>query len=365
MDPVEPVPHRPHHSRIHRRLDGACAFLTEAGRCKLHEELGARRKPLACRLFPFQFHLNDGPTLVMTSFSCPTVVRNFGTPVSDQSAELSRLSKEWFEENPRSVSTLLFHGTRPMPAHGKKSLRTILEQILERPGPGGTPDLRENLLRIAAWLDDLTRRPVLGLADEALVEYLEVTGRYAATTDKSLPPPKPGRLARLLSRGFLLSILTTRLTRQAGGSSRPSMELRLKLFALLLHLHGLGPPVAGIRLSDARRVRVNLSDDDGAALIHHYLRSQIETAGTGERPLIEELAVGVATMHAALVLASLHAAQSGRSVASVDDLEVGIVEASDVLHAGEGTFSRFLGTFASGTDSFVLLATGGPFVHYA
>ena len=36
-----------------RRRDGGCVFLSEAGRCRIHERFGAEAKPLACRLYPF------------------------------------------------------------------------------------------------------------------------------------------------------------------------------------------------------------------------------------------------------------------------------------------------------------------------
>jgi Fe-S-cluster containining protein len=38
---------------IARHEDGRCVFLTDAGRCRVHEELGADAKPLACQVFPF------------------------------------------------------------------------------------------------------------------------------------------------------------------------------------------------------------------------------------------------------------------------------------------------------------------------
>jgi Fe-S-cluster containining protein len=38
---------------VARRDDGRCVFLTDANRCRVHEELGAEAKPLACQVFPF------------------------------------------------------------------------------------------------------------------------------------------------------------------------------------------------------------------------------------------------------------------------------------------------------------------------
>src|SRR5579862_6682394 len=59
-DPFEAIPRHPGLLRIRKRLDGACGFLTAEGRCRIHEVLGADRKPLACRMFPFSFHTIRG-----------------------------------------------------------------------------------------------------------------------------------------------------------------------------------------------------------------------------------------------------------------------------------------------------------------
>jgi Fe-S-cluster containining protein len=42
-DPFDPLPGG--YGRIRKRADGACGFLSPENRCRLHEELGAERKP--------------------------------------------------------------------------------------------------------------------------------------------------------------------------------------------------------------------------------------------------------------------------------------------------------------------------------
>src|SRR5258708_32626152 len=46
-DPFEEIPRHPGLLRIRKRADGACGFLTVAGRCRIHEVIGSDRKPLA------------------------------------------------------------------------------------------------------------------------------------------------------------------------------------------------------------------------------------------------------------------------------------------------------------------------------
>ncbi|HLJ56873.1 MAG TPA: YkgJ family cysteine cluster protein, partial [Chthonomonadaceae bacterium] len=55
----EPIPGHGGLLRIRKRPGddgGACVFLTPESRCRIHEEMGERSKPLACRVFPFSFH---------------------------------------------------------------------------------------------------------------------------------------------------------------------------------------------------------------------------------------------------------------------------------------------------------------------
>src|SRR5438093_8310439 len=84
-DPFEPIPGHAPLLRIRKRRDGACGFLTSEGRCRIHEALGADRKPLSCGLFPFRFHPVDSgghATIVTTSFACPTVIADEGTTLA-------------------------------------------------------------------------------------------------------------------------------------------------------------------------------------------------------------------------------------------------------------------------------------------
>ena len=204
-DPFEPIPGHPQHLRIRKRADGACGFLSPGNRCRIHEELGAASKPLACRLFPYRFDPADGPPVVTTSFACPTVVKNEGATLGSQLKELQALQKEWARSYPEPESPIEFVKGRPMPGGALGTLREVLRQMLDRPGSDRMPDLPLNVARMAATLDDLSRSRVLRLAPERFTEYLELTGRFAARTDKPVAPRRPSRLGRLLFRGFFFT----------------------------------------------------------------------------------------------------------------------------------------------------------------
>ena len=136
---------------IRKRADGACGFLSSANRCRLHEELGAGAKPLACRMFPYGFHPAPAAIVVTTSFACPTIVANHGDPIASAAprALIASLRKEWFSgRQPTPVPRLLVPG-RSIDAVSLATLRDGLLAILNRTD-GGTRDLRVHVNDVGA-----------------------------------------------------------------------------------------------------------------------------------------------------------------------------------------------------------------------
>jgi hypothetical protein len=119
--------------------------------------------------------------------------------------------------------------------------------------------------------------------------------------------------------------------------------------------------VAGVDLKAAGRARVDLGDPAVHALVYHYLRAQIETLGSGRRPVLHELGVAVALLNVALLLAAMRAGQGGRASAGPSDLTEGLLEASDLAHAEpEGLLGSIVVTLAGGVDALHLFAAGVP-----
>jgi len=351
-------------SRLRRRGDGTCGFLSPSGRCRLHEALGVGAKPLACRAFPFRIVARPAETLVAASLSCPTVVRSEGTRLGERARELAALEREWQRTYPEPAparGVWLVAGRR-LPQAGLEVLREGLRAILDRRGPDGGLELSTNLNRAAAWLQDVMRWRVRRLADERLVEYLSLTWRYHATSDRLAPPPRAGRLSRLLFRGLLVAVAATREQRAATPSG---WRGRARLVALTLHLHGLGPAVAGFDRRRGRAVHLDRDEPRLAALLHHAARAPLATLGTSGLPVVEEAGLAFAAVSAGCVLAAQHAAAAGREAVTPDDLVTGLAEAADVRHAAGTLFERFLGTLAGGAAAAALLAAGPPLVSFA
>ena len=350
-DPLAPVSGQPGTFRLRRRADGACGFLAGDGACRIHAERGADRKPLACRIFPFRLHPTETAPLLTASFSCPTVVANTGAPMAASLKEIVALGKEWQRAFPEGAKPLRFFAQKPLASITAEEMRVVLRRLLDRVEPEGRRDLRANVARMAALLDDWTRHRVLKLEDDAFGEYVTLTGRFAASTSKAVPRPRPSPVGRMLLRGFLLAVVAGRL-QAAGPRSGLRLGLRWRLVRVALHLHGLWPPTEGLDRRARRSVRFDLGEPALHALVHHFLRSTLETLPTGRRPLVDELALAFATLDAALALGAMRAAQAGRDSLQAEDLVAGLTEAADLGQTGgEGVLAGMLLTLTGGLDA--------------
>jgi Fe-S-cluster containining protein len=356
-DPFEPIPnHLPFH-RIRKRDDGACGFLSPQNRCRIHEELGGARKPLTCRMFPYRFHPVERDVHVTTSFCCPTTLQNLGAPLAEQKPEIAALRAEWFGvHSEKSAGAVRFAGSRTIAAPARDTVREALTAILDRPGPDGRPDLRANALRLGRTLEDWTRYRVLRLPDESLAEYLQLTGRHAATTDRPVAPRSPSRVGRLLQRGFLFVVGATRVQMESRTASGLRLGLRLRLVRLLLHVHGLGPPVSGIDVRAVSRHPVVFDDPEVHAAAHHFLRASLRGLGTGRRPVVDEAAVAFSFLNAGCALAAMRVEQTRTPIDGALFREA-LMEAVDLTHAGEtGGLGRVLTTLAGGVEALYVFA---------
>lgn len=74
-----------------RAGDGACVFLDEHNRCRIHAKFGESAKPLACRVYPFAFHPAGDAIALNLRFSCLSVQSDQGQSFSAQKNDLTTL----------------------------------------------------------------------------------------------------------------------------------------------------------------------------------------------------------------------------------------------------------------------------------
>lgn len=307
-DPFEPVPGWRGYYRVRSRPDGACGFLSSEDRCRIHEELGGAAKPLTCRMFPFKFHPVAGGAVVTASFGCPTIVANRGELVS---------------------------------------------RMLAR-ADAGTIDLRANVQRIAAALDDLTRSRVLRLPDADFAEYIKLTLPYAAASTRAREPGVPNRIGRLMQFGFLYLVAATRYGIDHRTDS--TWSIRLARLQMLAHFHRLAPAMDRVDVGMLRRTRVDINAPEIQPVAYHYLRAGIEALGARERPILDDFAIAVSCLNAACALAVMHA-HAVRQPIDRRLFSDALMESVDVLQADErGLLGWALPRLAGGVEALKLLS---------
>jgi Fe-S-cluster containining protein len=354
QDPFEAIPELPGLHRIRKRADGACGFLSADNRCRIHEELGGDRKPLTCRLFPYSFHTAADGVVVTASFACPTIIANEGAAVDapHSRAGLETLRTEWFTAPQPPALPLEFVKGRSIDTRTARVLRENLITMLTRDG-----DIRDNLARIVAVLEDLTRPKVLALAGDDFAEYVALTLPFAAAKTDATPLQSAGRIAHLLQHGFVFLVAATRAMIERRGQA--NMQKRIVVARLLAHFHGIGPGLDRVNVAALKGRSIDLNVAEIRPIVLHYLRSTIETLGARRRPLLDELAVACSYLNAACALAIMSAAHAGSAVDRQIFTEA-LMETSDLAHAASGQlFDWAVRQLAGGTSALRQLAVSG------
>lgn len=73
-----------------KRADGSCVFLTDAGRCAIHELHGVEAKPAVCRMFPLQLVPLEKFAYLTPRRSCPTAAADAGPAIEQQLPEAKK-----------------------------------------------------------------------------------------------------------------------------------------------------------------------------------------------------------------------------------------------------------------------------------
>jgi Fe-S-cluster containining protein len=350
-DLFEPIPGLPTLKRIRKRADGACGFLSEDNRCRIHEELGAARKPLTCRLFPYAFHPAADGVIVTASFGCPTIIANEGPLISTGESRIAidSLRKEWFATNLLQPAPLQLVQGRAISTRSSLQLREGLLAMLKR----DSADIRDNIRRLAATVDDLTRSRVAALPEADFAEYLALTVPHAAAKPDAPPAQQPGSIARLLQYGFLYTVTAIRADLEHPGQSRSRLR-RLRL-QLLAHFHGFAPGLERVRVNALKRTKVDINAPDIRPIVFHYLRATLETLGASGRPIVDELSIAASYLNAACALAVMNADAAATNIDRAIFSQA-LMEASDVSHAKNALLDWILKRFGAGTDALWHLA---------
>ncbi len=211
--------------------NGACRFLAEDGRCRMHAALGYDQKVLTCKMYPFNLVHSFGRVHVGLLFSCPAVVDNQGPPVRKQTRLLERLLAEMDElfPPPPFAEETDFDGRRRIAFRSLRFFEDCLGAALA--------DTSLPLVRRLLWAADIVDRLEATQSDALLPRTFHDTLTHHRDRAREeaencgIRRPKLGRLERVLLRQFL-------------GLGTPGAERHLTADAFwvrtLARLHGLG-----------------------------------------------------------------------------------------------------------------------------
>ena len=189
---------------LNHREDGSCVFLSETGRCRIHERFGYAAKPLPCRLFPFVLVPAGDHWRVGLRFACPSTAANKGRSVPQHAEALRAFADELAARagldktpNRKQLPPRLQRGQRVDWADVFRFVQTLV-QIVRDP-----EDRFERRIRKCVALADLCRKArfeqVKGARLGELLQMLRITIDAEVPEDPTAVAP-PRWIGKLLFR---------------------------------------------------------------------------------------------------------------------------------------------------------------------
>ncbi|MEZ6124422.1 MAG: YkgJ family cysteine cluster protein [Planctomycetaceae bacterium] len=338
--------------RLAHQDDGACVFLDDRGLCRIHARFGEAAKPLACRLYPYAFHPAGDHLALSLRFSCPSVVRNVGVPVTEQRSVLTQLAAEVVADHETGLSPPLIHSGGD---HGDQSVdwpdvHRFLK-ALETSFADESVHFVVRLMRVLEWLALVEQSQFQTIRGTKLDDFLNLVTRAAAKAqpDNDLPVHRPSGIGRVMFR--LMTAQYARHDTEAHVRAGAAYRLSL-LTSALKYTAGMGtvPELAGSASvaqafgesdsADARR-SVRFGDLEGEFqcrqpqiddLMARYFRVKIQGihfcgAANYDMTLVHGFH-SLALMYPIVMwLARLRAARRGRSVVQLTDAQAALATA--------------------------------------
>lgn len=320
-------------SFLRQRDDGACVFLQDDGRCRIHAEYGLEAKPIACQLFPFSFAPDDGGVRVGLNFACQSMLENKGAELPSHRRDLKRM----IARVPEADTS----GRPPMLTDQIRSARAEVDALV-----GGVDgwmqrvdiELTERLAGVA-WVASSLASARLGMVrGEQLIELINLL--FAALPDELRcfeHPPATPRQRKMLRQAVFARTEDPKISgMQRTGRVRTVLGqlARSRRFAQGRgETPALGPTwLAGAPLEAVEQVEPASDGDDRTLitdLIARYVRASVlggRTWGAGYYgwPVTAGLEALVLNVTCVGWLARLHAAASGASVVSIDDVRAAL-----------------------------------------
>lgn len=319
---------------LNHAANGACVFLDDGGKCRIHAAHGSESKPLACQLYPFSLHRAASAIQASLRFDCPSAGRNLGDKISTHGREVKRLANELDENAP-----LMFAGRPPATqlaqdrALSSAEEDALLERLDEWLRDTNVPFARR-LVGLASITETLAAAKLSGFDEGRFIELMsllfdDLPSAVDANHSAHLQPPT-ARQVRLLRMTIFAhcEFLRFEQARQGFFASiryRWGQLSRARRFA---SDDGMIPALwencRAIRHSDVATISDSPLHKDADELLTRYLRARLvgRTAyGAGYYGLnyIDGMRALLLAMCSVSWLSSYAACQAERNVRDVED----------------------------------------------
>jgi lysine-N-methylase len=155
-------------------------------------------KPLACRVYPYALHPAGKSVTVSLRYSCPSVVKNAGRPVSQQQADLRRIADAVV---PEGASTTPAPAINPRDRLDWPDFHRFVDALDETLAPSTLP-LIDRLLQAYAWVSLVEQSTFAKLKGDRIREFLELVRGVAVdeATQLKQQASEPTSVGRLYFR---------------------------------------------------------------------------------------------------------------------------------------------------------------------
>jgi lysine-N-methylase len=221
---------------LNHREDGSCVFLSEQGRCRIHERYGYETKPLPCRIFPFVLVPAGDQWRVGLRYACPSAAANKGRALPEHNVALQVFATGLAEREglkPRPDGSLTapprLDGNRPLDWPDLLRLvDTLLALLKNRRDP-----MEHRLRKCLTLAAEMRKAKLDNIKGAQLGEVLDIMrGLADAETPAAQTLRPPGWVGRILFRQAVALY-----TRKDRGPNRGEMQRRgrLALFGAAWH----------------------------------------------------------------------------------------------------------------------------------
>ena len=320
---------------LRQRADGACVFLEEDGKCRIHARHGFAEKPLACQMFPYTLSPDAHASRLGVSFACGSVTANRGELLRGQEVEALRIALRGIPESLAAAPDApIAGGLRSQPGE----LEALERRVVRWFDSAHPLSVRIDGL---GWIaQTLSSAKLASVRGDRWTELLDILLR-ALSDELSLSTIEPAtKRQRAMLRGAVFARTEDPKPLAAGAPSRARATVQQLLRSLrwqrgwstaVIPTIGTDWPI-GARFGAVDAMPTAAGSNDSASideLVTRWLRTRVEGGrvwGSGAYGWsavdgIAALALGVATVG---WVARWHAVACGRTSVTLVDMQAAV-----------------------------------------